>query len=344
MTANKMISGCLLAARHAAVAATAFLFIGCNGLIYDHDDDCDPHYKVRFRYDYNLKRVDAFPVEVNAVTLYVVDPETGEVVLRQTDSSEAVRREGYMMDIDGLAPGSYKLLAWAGDGHDGSPHFTMGAGNDETALTARVNHDGAGVVADDLDRLYKDLDFEYAPREFSPEWGEHVHTVRLMKNTNDIHVVIQQLSGDPVDPGAFTFEIEESNGFMDHLNRLTDESVLTYKPWNVRPGIAAGYVPENMTEASMSAVIADFTVGRMMADRKMWLTIRRTSDSELVARVPVIDYSLMVKGHYGDMPDQEYLDRQDDYSMVFFLDEGLRWMDAYVFINSWHVVPSEVDL
>lgn len=339
-----MISGCLAGARWVALVAAAFLFIGCSDLIYEHDEDCDPHYKVRFRYDYNLKHSDAFPVEVNAVTLYVVDPDTGEVVRSQTDSSEAVRREGYMMDLDGLAPGSYKLLAWAGDGHDGSAHFTMGEGGEETSLTARVNHDGNGVVTADLDRLYKDLDFEYAPREFSPEWGEHVHTVRLMKNTNDIHVVIQQLSGLPVDPEAFTFEIEEANSFMDHMNRLTDDRILTYRPWRVRPGLAAGYVPEHMAEAGFSAVIADFTVGRMMADRKMWLTIRRTADSELVARVPVIDYSLMVKGHYGEMPDQEYLDRQDDYSMVFFLDEGLRWMDAYVFINSWHVVPSDVEL
>lgn len=326
-----------------AMIGAAVLLSGCNGLIYDHDEDCDPHYKVRFRYDYNLKKADAFAQEVNAVTLYVVDPETGDVVWRQTDSSEAVRQEDYTMDLDGLSPGRYKLLAWAGDGHDGSPHFTMGAGDSDTDLTARINHDG-GVVTADLDRLYKDLDFEYEPREFSAEWGEHVHTVRLMKNTNNIHIVLQHLSGEPVPPEAFTYEIEEANAAMDHNNRLTDDRVLTYKPWRVRQGIAAGYVPDNIEEASFSAAIADFTVGRMMADRKMWLTIRKADSSELVARVPVIDYSLMVKGHYENMPDQEYLDRQDEYSMVFFLDEGMRWMDAYVYINSWHVVLQTPDL
>ena len=31
-----------------------------------------------------------------------------------------------MMDIGGLEPGSYKLLAWAGDGHNGSPALHHG--------------------------------------------------------------------------------------------------------------------------------------------------------------------------------------------------------------------------
>jgi hypothetical protein len=33
------------------------------------------------------------------------------------------------------------------------------------------------------------------------------------------------------------------------------------------------------------------------------------------------------------MSDQEYLDRQDEYSMTFFLDEG-EWVSSYILINS----------
>ena len=37
--------------------------------------------------------------------------------------------------------------------------------------------------------------------------------------------------------------------------------------------------------------------------------------------IPLIDYALMVKSaHYADISDQEFLDRQDKYDMVFFLD------------------------
>lgn len=54
----------------------------------------------------------------------------------------------------------------------------------------------------------------------------------------------------------------------------------------------------------------------------------------------------MVKGRYEDtddwyeqpMSDQEYLDRQDEYNMTFFLDPDDRWIDQYIYINSWHLV------
>lgn len=52
-----------------------------------------------------------------------------------------------------------------------------------------------------------------------------------------------------------------------------------------------------------------------------------------------------MKGFYNrNMDDQEYLDRQDVYDMVFFLDEGDRWLDTYIYINSWKVVLQNSDL
>jgi hypothetical protein len=59
----------------------------------------------------------------------------------------------------------------------------------------------------------------------------------------------------------------------------------------------------------------------------------------MVFSIPVKDYVLMVKGYENaQMADQEYLDRQDEYNMTFFLDERDRWYDAYIYINSWRVV------
>jgi len=44
------------------------------------------------------------------------------------------------------------------------------------------------------------------------------------------------------------------------------------------------------------------------------------------------------------MDDQEYLDRQDKYDLVFFLDQGDRWMNAYIYINSWKLVLQNIEL
>ena len=55
--------------------------------------------------------------------------------------------------------------------------------------------------------------------------------------------------------------------------------------------------------------------------------------------IPVADYALLVKGNYNSsMSNQEYLDRQDEYNMTFFLDEDGDWLSASIIVNSWRVV------
>lgn len=62
----------------AAIACASMLY-ACDGLIYDGEGDCSVNYRVRFRYDYNMKFADAFAHEVNVVTLYLLDAD-GRVV------------------------------------------------------------------------------------------------------------------------------------------------------------------------------------------------------------------------------------------------------------------------
>jgi hypothetical protein len=69
------------------------------------------------------------------------------------------------------------------------------------------------------------------------------------------------------------------------------------------------------------------------------LTIYNIEDEERVLSIPVADYALLVKGYYNSgMTNQEYLDRQDEYNMTFFLDEDGDWMSASIIVNSWRVV------
>lgn len=81
---------------------------------------------------------------------------------------------------------------------------------------------------------------------------------------------------------------------------------------------------------------------------KMFLTITNRN-GETVARIPVIDYALLAKDYYEEeygrtMTDQEFLDREDDYVMTFFLDEDHLWISSYILIHSWRVVVSNVEI
>ncbi len=63
----------------------------------------------------------------------------------------------------------------------------------------------------------------------------------------------------------------------------------------------------------------------------------------------MIDHALLAKDYYEEeynrtMDDQEFLDREDDYVMTFFLDENNKWINSYILIHSWRVVLNNVEI
>ena len=348
------------------ITAVAVAFAGlvattsCNGLIYDDEGDCAPYYKVRFVYDMNMKFADAFPREVKDVTLYVVDDRSGRVVMKKHESGQAQKQDGYMMDVD-VAPGDYTLIAWCGEGHRTS--FGVNDSDVHTELRCNLLQRDApsqGPWGTDGSHVRKPLDNLYhgklVKQNFPSSQGTHVYTVPLVKNTNDIHIVLQHLSGEPVDKDAFTFTITDENGLMDWDNSLLADEPLTYFAWHTDAGIAGIEVPDYSGAdddpivarelVQVSAAVAELSVGRLMENHRRTAFVNIYNDeNERIVHLPFIDYCIMVKGkHKEKMSDQEYLDRQDDYSMVFFLDEDDRWVKSHIFINSWKIVFQNIEV
>ena len=86
-------------------------------------------------------------------------------------------------------------------------------------------------------------------------------------------------------------------------------------------------------------------MGRLVTENNPVLSIYNCKTDEKVLSIPLKDYALLVKGNYNKaMSDQEYLDRQDEYNLTFFLDEFGNTLSASVIINSWHVVLQNSDL
>lgn len=331
-----MLLLCLLGASAAA----------CDSFIFDDEGDCNPYYKVRFVYDMNMKYADAFPNEVNAVTLYAVDRASGEIVWSRHESGDALHEAGYTMDVP-VDPGFYNFVAWAGDGH--TTHFAVADARLHQELDCRLGRDyaadGSAHVTTDLNRLYHGrLD----DVELPDEQGVHTFTVPLVKNTNVFHIVLQHLSGEPLDAEDFTYEISDANGLMGWDNALKDDEQITYHAWDKRSGTAGVELPQPEGRApvtQVSAAIADLTTARLVKGQDMRLNIRTKADNRTVVSIPVIDYCLLVKGNYDRaMTDQEYLDRQDEYSMVFFLDANNHWLAQQIYINSWRVILNNTEI
>ena len=90
--------------------------------------------------------------------------------------------------------------------------------------------------------------------------------------------------------------------------------------------------------------VAQLTVGRLVVDQNPILTVTNKKTDELVLQIPLIKYLLLTEAEGHDMTPQEYLDRQDEYSMTFFLDEDSHWISSSIKINGWKIVNDNVEM
>ena len=131
---------------------------------------------------------------------------------------------------------------------------------------------------------------------------------------------------------------------MDYDNSLLEDEQLTYHAWRTDDGVADLNADGSRAQTAIGVAIAELTVGRLVLGNNPVLTVTN-EQGEKVLSIPLIDYALLVKGYYNrNMSDQEYLDRQDEFNMTFFLDENDHWVDSYIVINSWKVVLNNSDL
>ena len=320
-------------------------FSSCN-VLTEEEQDCMVY--VRFKYDMNMEFTNAFQNAVNSVTLYAFD-KNGVLAFQKTEEGDLIKQDGYRMRLDGIShseKAEYDFITWAGEPDNQSftiPVLTVGKSTKEE-LICQLNRAGDGVVNDNLDELFhgqvENMNFG---RAVTSPMEEVV--LPLVKNTNSIRIILQQVSGKPINVDDFHFTITDKNGKMNYDNSLMDDPQITYQAWHTGDGSASldeGQVEEEgMT--SINVAIAELSVARLMADMEPVLTITK-ADGERVLSIPLVDCALLYKRYkYRDMPEQEYLDREDEYNFTFFLDENNNWISSSIIINSWKVVFNDVD-
>ena len=353
-----------------AIIVSAFLFVSCDGMIYNDEGDCSVRYRLKFRYDMNPKFADAFAHEVKSVRLYAFTPD-GELVWQSAEQGSVLASEEYAMPID-LAPGDYHLVAWCGLDNEESftlPDVSHGCHLEDLHCKLKRQYDMETDVAtgaqkritcskQDLHPLFHGtLDVSLPVND---DGGEYTYVMPLTKDTNIFRVVLQHLSGEDINADDFVFSIEDRNGWMAHDNSLINDEPITYRAWSTYSGEAGVDIPTKAGAdvmpgagkrviTTVKAAVAELTVSRLV--KRDWsqyprpmLTIR-TTEGKLVVSIPVIDYALLVRGECNrSMSEQEFLDRADEYNMTFFLDEDNKWVSTVIQILSWKVVRSNVDI
>ena len=327
-TAARLVKALLVTV--AALGATS-----CDGLIYDDLDPCNEGLRLRFIYDYNMEFANAFPKQVDCLNLFVYDSNGKYITTKTVTDLALLGDENWRMNID-LPAGKYHLIAYGGMA-------------DAAASFAFNPVPGVGVPMQDVQVYMK-------PECITSPVGTNLHnlffgaldvtvvkdaldyteaTVEMMRDTNNLRIVLQHVDGSPVYNDDFDFVVTAANTEFNYNNELLPVETTTFYPWTRGQQIAGA---EAETDEPVEVAYAEFSLSRLMATGGPRLEITNRKTGSNVLSIPLVSYLLLLKSElYSSMPSQEYLDRENRWSMVFFLDRGDRWLSVSIQINGWTV-------
>lgn len=331
--------------------------------IFDDIEPCKYGVNLRFVYDYNMEFANAFPSKVDCVTLYIYD-ENGNYVGTRTETTDVLKNEDYRMTID-LAPGTYQFVAYGGlacplhsfsildEPASGSSltdnqtemyfssqasntqlhSFFYGPWDTEKGVNGIVEVTVPDILPNKIAEAdkskYKDVDN-----------GEIYvnYTIKMMKNTNNIRVVLQQLNGDPVSNEEFTIRITDDNTKFAYDNSVISNGEITYHPWTEGQQSVGATEEEGLPGVDKEVLVSydEFSTSRLMDYSKSRLIIVRNDTGTEIVNIPLVKYLLLLKSAaYADMDSQEFLDRESEWNLIFFLDTKHAWIDTHIIINDW---------
>lgn len=350
---------------------------GCES-IYDDNSDCRTGVALRFIYDYHMEPgANSFPTNVDCVDVYVFDSEGNYTGQKFTETNRELSNENYRMELP-LAPGNYHLVVYGGLACD-SPTFEIiepddsrgsRAGHkDNIVVSLPVNDDNTSDVKlhDIVERtgglFYGTVNLSITEDDLTRTFREV--TVNLMKNTNEIQILLQELASPyEVNYEDYTFRIEDDNFTLDGYNNKISFGSRSgeapyYVPFHAENRVS-GYIDPNVRDGSVAeedeghpvqVASASFSTSRLFVSNALssQLVISTkdkdgTGEKEII-RVPLIDYLLLIRGMNTGWikDDQEFLDRQSQWSLMFFLQSG-KYVSTTVKVNSWIVRLNDVSL
>lgn len=330
----------------ALVAAALFAGATSCGAVYDDMPPCESGVQLRFIYDYHMERGNAFMYNVDCLTVYFYNSK-GTLVATKTETSECLADENWRMDVE-LPAGTYHAVAYGGMACDEASFEHIGGiqpaqGDAHASLGAVLKtglHIGDNKQAPLHDHFWGAVDFTVKGNSLVRDEA----TVEMRKNTNNIRIVLQHLSGEPVDPDMFNFTLHADNTHMAADNSLVSKGTTVYTPW------ATGQTELGMLQdgTPLMNAYAQFSTSRLVenpgANPKIRVTkvtdaSRADDEDNTVFDLDLIYLIKLARQQHEvkDMPLQEYLDRESRWSFIFLLDKNNDYYNLRIKVNDWEV-------
>lgn len=324
----------------------ALLGAGISSCHKIHDDLPPCPRNLRFAYTYNMKFADAFAREMTnqpkakQMQLYIYDRE-GRFLSSRTVAGNDLAANSLPLD---LAPGTYRLMAWGGlDEADytwSTPQPGDLIGDWKMAVKADANDAAApaNTVGRELPGLFYGLKELTLP--LPEEEGDIL--LPLVKNTNKLRLVlIDTDGGTTLAPADFTVEATTVVGDLDAANQP-----LTSAPFSWRP-YYTGTARVNGTDGktAYSAAIYELNTLRLLDGTATSLRITRQGETAPFLSVDLTGLLLLTRMESHDIGPQEYLDRQDEYTVLVYLDRRdgkTHYLE--IIVNNWTIRLDDINL
>ena len=297
--------------------------------VQDDTDGCPYGFWLKLHYTYNILDVEAAPEYVKDATVYVYDAD-GNYVKRIDVTHDELLANDHRVKVDGLTEGDYQFVVWSGMGN------SRYAVSDDTKAMANFR---LSLVADSA-RSAVELPALYHGRLAAVHYDEAYaqHDVQLTKNTNQLACVIVSVCDTvTVNPADFSMSIVTANGTMDAWNRLASDSLTTYTPF-----VKERVLVNDQTLGTLNGAKYSLMTLRLMNDRDCRFILTQNSTGQKVFDISFPEFVGMLGSLYTNLGRplsvQEYLDRQDFYTIVFFLSDNLDQL-IQLQVNSWRLRP-----
>lgn len=364
------------------VCFSAIALTTMSSCIKEDMDDCPPAISkvaLQFDYTYNVKQADAFATEVKNINVYAFD-ENGKFFDSYIESREKFET-GHTMEITGLKDGKYTFVCLARDrqvmsrAEDDEMEFSFASLTPGVStindLTERMGKDNGEEIKNDKEfaALYTaktQVDFQRLNQNGN-EGTVVTSTLSLMKCTKTYRIVLLPYENDQADfkPENFDVRIEGSAAWLDHNGEKVKNEGITYLPYNMeRRANYDGAHTEVNEEPVDQALIYDLSSSRMFErqsdrravrdgdkskydDKRIIITDLRDKDHPIELFNHSLPWFLALCGEKVNQnwDDQEYLDREDHYVLMFYVSDKRDYnMITKVNVNGWNVNLKDTEL
>lgn len=293
----------------------------------DNTDDCPYGFWLKLHYAYNILDVEAAPKYVTDAYVYVYDAD-GKYIERIHVTKEDLSANDYRVRIENLPEGDYQFVVWSGMANS---QYAV-SGDTRTIEDFRISLVGAGGnYSGELPDLY--YGYQQAVH-FDDNYA--VHDVQLVKNTNQLAALVVTISDEVVmNPDDYTMNIVSDNGTMDAYNRLVPTTGTTYEPY-----LKEAATIDDAEYGKLNGIKFSISTLRLINSNNNRLILQNEKTKKTIFNISFAEYIGMVGALYTNLGKeitvQEYLDRQDHYTFVFYLSEDLERL-IQMQVNSWRL-------